>query len=69
MVQSEPRSHTEDVNFEPSQHTILEDTTRFSCRQSRKILSCLIRSTLLIDIFCDSTCVGYQNIINIKYHY
>ena len=35
VVQSEPRSHKEHVHFESGQLTILEDTTRFSCRQSR----------------------------------
>ena len=34
-VQSEPHSHTEYVKFEPSQHTVMEYTRRFSYRQSR----------------------------------
>ncbi len=33
-VQSEPHSHTEYVNFEPSQQTVMEQTKRFSYRQS-----------------------------------
>ncbi len=53
-VQSEPHSHTAYVNFEPSQQTVMEQTKRFSYRQSQKkymkIVKKLLISNLLISM-------------------
>jgi UDP-N-acetylenolpyruvoylglucosamine reductase len=51
-VQSEPHSRTEYVKFEPSQHTVMEQTRRFSYRQSPINISkvyIILRATLLMN--------------------